>query len=261
MEQAFVVENISQLEKSFSKEFSRLYFGAETCETKIPSVKDVEKAKSFCEENNLDFSFLTPFSTDQGLVKLKQTFSVLSKNDEVVVNDFGVLKEAADSKLMPVVGRLLNKQFRDPRIKDFKGIKELSEHLSFSQASVPGFRKILKDFGVKRIELDNLSQGIGTNLSGTGFFASVYYPLVFVSTTRFCLTANCSKLANSKKVGIFSCSKECLDFRFRFTSKELSEDILLIGNSLFFENAVLPNEKELLAKGIDRLVTNKALLQ
>jgi len=263
MEKVLAVENISSLERLFSKEFSRVYFGAETCEQKIPSEAEVKKAIAFCKENNVGFSLMTCFCTDFGLEKLQKLFPLLSEKDELVANDFGVLNEASKYNFKLVVGRLLNRQFRDPRIISFKGKfpEGMINHLSLSQASSPGFRGLLKGFNVSRVEFDNCLQGIGTSLKETGFFGSIYSPIVFVAATRMCLLANSSKLSSFKKVGIFPCSKECLGKSFRLDSKDFKKQLLLIGNGLFFENKKLPSQKELEQKGIDRIVTNTSLMQ
>ncbi len=280
MERVLAVKNLKQLEKHFSTEFSnstsfsnstdfsnsqdfsRIYFGAETCERKIPSLDKVKKAKKLCEQNNAYFSLLTPFVTDAGLKKLESVFLILSPEDEIIANDFGVLFKAAKYKAIPVAGRLLNKQFRDPRISSFAGMpKELLSHLSLSQADNPNFRKLLSGFGVKRFELDNLLQGIGTKLSGTGFSASLYFPFVFISATRFCLLANCGKLSTIKKIGVFACSKECEKFSFRLSNASFPTQLLLSENALFFENKNMPSEKELSSIGVDRIIHNSALMQ
>ncbi len=262
MENVLVVKNFKQLENFWEKDFSRIYFGAETCERKIPSLDEVNKTKKFCKQNSIDFSLLTPFVTDVGLKRLESIFSILSSKDEIIANDFGVLCKAAEHEAVPVAGRLLNKQFRDPRIASFSNMpKELLSHLSLSQASNPNFRTLLSSFGIKRVELDNLLQGIGTNLSGTGFSASLYYPTVFIATTRFCLLANCGRLSKVKKVGIFSCSKECEKFSFELSNSCFSTPLLLFENALFFENKKLLPEKELASIGVDRIVSNKVLMQ
>ena len=256
MEKALHLESISQLQP-FPSGFSRLYFGNETCERLIPTPSELKQAKSFCSQNNLSFSLVTPFCTDAGIAKLKPLLSILSKEDELVANDFGVLKFASSSKAVPVAGRLLNKQARDPRIPSFKHSSELLEHLSQSQASSPQFLKILSSLGAKRVEFDNLPQGIGTSLTGTGFSASLYCPLVFVAATRMCLLAGAGKISSSNKVGILPCAGECSQFSFRLTNKSFPKPLLLVGNAVFFENGVFPNEEELSSIGIDRLVTNR----
>lgn len=262
MENALLVESASFLGKVPIKGFSRLYFGPETCEKKIPGIEEVRKAKCFCDSNKLAFSLVTPFCTDAGLEKLEKLFPLLSKQDEVIVNDLGVLNLASGKELNVVAGRLLNRQFRDPRIALFKGKfpKGLVEHLSQSQASSKSFSKFLKSFGVERIELDNLLQGIALSPS-PGFRASLYFPIAFVAATRMCLAANCSKISSYNRVGIFDCGKECFDFKFWMRNKNFPKELLLSGNALFFENSKLPGKKGLSSRGIDRLVMDKTLAQ
>ena len=227
-EKAVAVESISQLQKILPKEFSRLYFGTETCERKIPSLQELEKAKKFCEQNRLTLSLATPFATDSGIKKLEPLLEQLSKEDELIVNDFGVLQLASDCEAEPVCGRLLNKQFRDPRIAFFENMpKEMMEHLSVSQASTKAFRKILSNFGVHRIELDNLLQGIATNLKGTGFKASLHAPLVFVAATRMCLLANSGKLSEIKNVGVVECNRECAGSGFSLKNDSIEKISIL----------------------------------
>jgi len=263
MEKALAVESIAMLEKFFSKDFARVYFGPETCERKIPSAADAKKAMAFCKNHGVKFSLLAPFCTDSGIARLKKIFPLLSAEDEVIANDFSVLLEAKNCNASLIAGRLLNRQSRDPRIASLKGTvpEEMLEHFSLSQAALPEFRKLLSSFSVKRFELDNLPQGIGTSLSGTGFSASLYYPFVFVSATRLCLSANAGKIAESKKVGIFPCGKECSQYSFKLRNQAFPAGLFLSGNALFFENNSLPLEAVLKQKGIDRIVENRSLIQ
>jgi hypothetical protein len=259
-EKAVAVETLSGLEKISLKGFSRLYFGPETCERKLPVLSELEKARAFCKKHGLAFSLMTPFATDTGIAGLRPLIKALSQEDEVIVNDFGVLELASQAKAEPVCGRLLNKQFRDPRIAFFESVpKEMLEHLSLSQASAKGFRKLLSQKCVKRVELDNLLQGISTSLKGTGFCASLYCPLVLVSATRMCLAANSQKLSAWKKIGVLACNRECLSLGFEQASSAFPKPLLVLGNGLFFENRSLPEAKTLDEKRIDRIVFNGLL--
>jgi len=263
IEKAIAVESLLQLKKAQTKGFQRLYFGSETCERKIPSPQELEKALALAQKQNLKFSLLTPFCTDAGIKKIKALLPALSPKDELIVNDFGVLCISKECKPEPVAGRLLNKQFRDPRIPSLKGKfpEELVRHLSLSNASLPKFRKILSQFEVRRFELDNLLQGIGTSLAGTKFSASLYHPFALISATRMCIPANCGKISQNQSIGVLSCSKECLSFKFKLSHKAFPKPLYIIGNALFFENTALPPEPELAEKGINRIVTNSPLLQ
>jgi hypothetical protein len=262
MERAVLAESLSALNGIELEGFSRLYFGAETCERKIPTAGEAREAISFCKKNSLGFSLMTPFVTDAGIGRIRAILPLLSGEDEIIANDFGVLAEAGEGNAAIVAGRLLNRQARDPRIASLGGLPaETREHLSLSQASSPAFREFLLSLGVKRVGLDNLLQGIGTSLIGTGMSASLYWPIAFVSATRMCLLAGCGKFSLEKKVGITACGRECKKFSFRLGNRAFPRPLLLSGNALFFENNVLPGENELASRGIDRIVTNRLQAQ
>ncbi len=253
-EKAIFVENISALMQSNLSDYDRLYFGQETCERLLPSLPELNQAKQLAEKNSLQFSLVTPFCTNEGLKRLLPLLKILSSEDELIVNDLGVLQAASkSSNAQLVAGRLLNKQYRDPKIASFKSAPpEITQHLRSSHASSPLFQQLMEKFNVKRVELDNLLQGIETNLSSTNLRASLYYPFVFISATRFCLTANCDRLLHAKKIGIFPCGRECLKYSFKLESKEFNKPLYLFGNALYFENKKFP--KDLEKKGIDRVV-------
>ncbi len=261
IEKALFVEDSSQLNQH-RKPFSRIYFGTEFCERLLPSIKDFLAVKKFCEGADAKLSFVTPYLTDSGLRRVLPLVRLLSASDELVLNDYGLLCAAEDTKARLVAGRLLNRQYRDPRIVSFRKSvpKEFLRHLRQSHASSKQFQKFLLQRGIARIELDNLAQGIATNL-GSGMQASLYIPFVFVSTSRMCLTANCDKISFHNMIGVLPCSKECLRYQFVLKSRLFSERLFLFGNTLFFKNDRLPKESALSSNGIDRLVINRALAQ
>ncbi|MDP6670885.1 MAG: hypothetical protein QGI60_03650 [archaeon] len=254
LQKAFFAETLPLLLESDLSDFDRVYFGHETCDRRLPSLKELSEAKELCRRKSLPFSLVTPFCTTAGIKKLEPLLKSLSRDDEVIVNDFGVLKLAHENSETEIVcGRLLNKQYRDPVIASFDmAPSELKEHLKTSQVSSGLFRELLKGFNVKRVELDNLLQGIGTNLVGLDLTASLYHPFTFIAATRLCLCANCDKLSFAKKIGIFPCKKECLKYSFKFEAEQFKNPLFLFGNALFFENKELP--KDLHEIGIDRLV-------
>jgi hypothetical protein len=256
-EKAVLVEGHGQLGGTNLSSYNRLYFGHETCERRIPALSDLKRAKRACEDNSVSFSLVTPFCTNEGASKLLPLLRVLSSDDEIIVNDFGVMRLALKESVAEVVcGRLLNRQYRDPRIALFKGApQDMLQHLRLSHAASPIFQQMLKEFGVKRVELDNLLQGIGTSLCG-GLNGSLYYPLVFIAATRLCLTANCDKLLYAKRVGVFPCGRECLAYSFRLESTEFNKPLFLFGNAVYFENKTMP--ADLGERGIDRIVYTAA---
>nr|AQS32425.1 hypothetical protein [uncultured archaeon] len=250
--------------KYWNKKYTRLYFGNEFCQRLIPTAEDLDSVINFVKKNNIKLSFVTPFVTNEGINKLEPLLELLNKKlpeSEVIINDYGTLELMREKKfkLKPVLGRLLTKQKRGPRIINImdKLPKPAIKHFRKSNAEVPIFQEFLVKNGFERVELDNLLQGIEDDFSKSKIKASLYYPYAYVTTTRFCLTAICDK--KDAIPGIYPCKRECQKYGpFKLTNKHMPVPLLLKGNTQFFENKKLP--KDLEERGIDRLVYEPELL-
>ncbi len=244
--------------KYWNKKYTRLYFGNEFCQRLIPTAEDLDYVINFAKKNKIGLSFVTPYVTDEGIGRLEPLLGLLNKKlpeSEVVINDYGTLELMQENKfkLKPVLGRLLTKQKRGPRIINImdKLPKPAIDHFRKSNAEVPIFQEFLIKNGFERVELDNLLQGIEDDFSKSKIKASLYYPYAYVTTTRFCLTSICDK--KDAVPGIHPCKRECQKYGpFKLTNKYMPVPLLLKGNTQFFENKKLP--KDLKEKGIDRLV-------
>ncbi|MCK5014798.1 MAG: hypothetical protein KAS66_13375 [Candidatus Omnitrophica bacterium] len=250
---------ISSLEdfRYVTKDYTRLYFGVEFCERLIPSVKQLNNALSFSQENKLDFTFMTPFVTDKGIARLEPLFDYLDnqvvQKAEIIINDWGVLNLLNKRKWngLLALGRLLTKQKRGPRIMNIRDKlpERALEHFKQSNIDVPILSEFLIEKGIQRVELDNLLQGISRPdaiLKG-----SLYFPYAYVTVTRYCL----SSFSRNKSVNLRSispCDKECLKHNFKLHHKSMPVDLLLRGNAQFFKNNKLPEDLD--ALNIDRLV-------
>ena len=236
-------------------EYDRLYYGCEFCERLIPSQARLERALAFADEHGMDFTFVSPFVTDEGVAKLKPLFEWLAERcpqAEVVVNDWGILNYVAESglDLEPVLGRLLTKQKRGPRLMRVveRVPDEMIHHFQRSNVDVPVLREFLASMGVHRVELDNLLQGISRDPAVP---ASLYYPYLYVSTTRLCLSNSCDHRTRSLRE-IFPCGQECQTYTFNLDHQDMPVQLLLRGNTHFYVNDKLPDN--LTELGIDRLV-------
>ena len=120
MDQTLFISNPSGL-KYYQKDFTRIYFGQEFCERLLPSEDELEKVCVFSEKEGVPLTFVTPYVTDNGLLKLEKLIEFFAEKipkTEIVFNDWGVFQFLEESfpDLKPVLGRLLNKQKRGPRI-------------------------------------------------------------------------------------------------------------------------------------------------
>lgn len=282
MERAVFITKINQL-RHFKESYTRLYFGQEFCERLIPSPGDLKEVLTFIRQKGMDFSLVTPYVTNLGLEKLNSLLDVLKKkeaNCEIIINDWGVLNlvNRRYVNLTPVLGRLLTKQKRGPRLIELLKRKTKSQffknprdskkkYLVFQKklpldsdfyykgsnaSSVPIIHDFLLRQRIRRIELDNTGQGLFLELPKGRIQASVYLPYVYITTTFFCLSAGCDQ-KNKTPLKIKSCSKQCQKYVFKLRHKTMPKVIYLKGNSQFYKSPMFQLEN-LQNSGVDRIV-------
>jgi len=257
MEQAIFIATVAGL-KHYTAGFSRVYFGNEFCEHLIPAVADLEPVLALVRENGLDLTLVTPYVTDSGLQRLYPLLDRISAQrpgSEVVFNDYGVLRVLTSRYLglEPVMGRLLNRMKRGPRL--MMVIDKLPpttvEYFRGSNLNVPALGRFLSGHRVRRVELDNVLQGI--DFTAGQLTASLYVPFVYVTTTRLCLANSADIPERAEMVGIFPCRRECQQYTFYLNNPVMPVTLIRKGNTVFLENATLPDEVE--HKRITRIVT------
>lgn len=255
MEFAFYISR-EELLTAVDKNSTHIYFGCEFCEKLLPSPKSAERAVKFCRERNLGFSLVTPYVTDEGIANLREIFSLLADKTEIIVNDWGVIRVLRGEfpLLVPVFGRLMTKVKRGPRLMPILDVipADTKKYYRSTNLNIDWYRRILKGYGIERVEIDNIFQGYDSEGICGDFKISLYMPFSFVSTTRFCLTAGCEDEEKLEKVGIENCSKECQNYTFILRSKGMPVPLIRKGNTIFSKNDTPPS---LLNSGIiDRIV-------
>lgn len=274
MEKAVHITNLRGLKYLKTGRYQRAYWGVEFCQNLIPSRKDCEEAISVIGKNNMDFTLVTPFVTERGLKRLKEIFTWLKKKKilcEVVVNDWGVLgllNSEFKGYFELVLGRLLVRQQRDPAMskvlekqppmamRDKNGnikiivhrvpSEEFQSGIKASYVNTSTAQNLLSGYGVKRVELNNLIQGI--NIEGLLLKKSIYTPYVNISTTRFCPM-------NSKRQKMYRinvCKKECQEYYDVLRGRALPKVIYKRGNTTFYKNRL--TVKEASKNCIDRII-------
>lgn len=252
--------------------FTRLYFGQEFCDHLIPEKGELAEAVMKSLEKGMEFTLVTPCASVKSLGRLEKLLAYLGSikpSCEVICNDWGLIYLIRRSfpSLVPVMGRLLNKAYRDPRINNYlKDIPERDRALyRFSSSSNQYLRDLLKILRVARVEMDNLPQGMAGGLPGRGLTASLYIPNGFVATGRICFSGSWG-LQQSKKFmssGGGSCSRLCR--RYLMEMRDLSgclggeavDGVFQKGNTVFYrhsENLLQGGLKAARDLGIDRIV-------
>ena len=256
MEQTLFISSPSGL-KYFQKDFTRIYFGQEFCERLLPKKADLGKVISFSLNKHVPLTLVTPYVTDRGLVKLEELIRLFvqkMQGSEIVFNDWGVFQFIAENRLnvKPVLGRLLNKQKRGPRIMNIidQVPPETRDYYRGASLDVSVTAGFLKKKGILRVEFDNLLQGLDMHGLNKEIKRSLYLPYLFISTTRFCLTANCD--AGDTGVGVMPCYKECQKYTFNLMNPVMKTLLIRKGNTVFAVNDNIP---EVVSKGeVDRIV-------
>jgi len=256
MEKAVFISKPEHLQY-LNRNFSRLYFGTEFCERLLQPESQLDKVLSFAKKNDLDFTYVTPYATNFGLGIIEKNVAKISKeiNDaEVVVNDWGVLRLICKYSVKPVLGRLLSKQKRDARILNLIGKfpDAMIAHFKKSNLEMPLYQNFLNKNRIERVEIDNVFQGTDLNFSSSGLKASIYYPYIYITTTRRCLINSCDSISKREVIGIYPCNKECQKYTIELEHKVMPKKIILKGNTQFLYNPELPSKLE--EKGINRTV-------
>ena len=256
IERAFFVSRAEKLNRCDQGTWSRLYFGTEFCERLIADPGELEEVISFSHDRDLPLTLVTPYTTGTGLNKITSQLELLlekADGSEVVFNDWGTFRLLTNTftGLQPVLGRLLTKQKRGPRLMDIASRvpSSLMEHFRHGTFEVSRTAAFLQKAGIKRIELDNLLQGVRHE---SPFSASLHVPFVYISTTRICLTAGCDWENRPHQRAVFPCGHECRKYTFKLEHKDMPVPVILRGNTQFYWNEKLPGD---LGKiGVDRIV-------
>jgi hypothetical protein len=258
IEVAIFIDNGSSILKLLSdpgyflNKYDKIYFGEEFCERQIPSFKSLKMfmgriidkigAAMFIDR----FVYVTPYVTDDGLSRLQKNFDVIStfllnnssfNKFEIVVNDVGVLNLIKNNNYIfkITLGRILSKQRRSPDIiKVFNKMTKFD--ISYFKDNAYGnYQNIVKfkQYGVSRIEFDNLIGGVKLN-EFTGVENSIYYPYCYVTTARKCRYINCENIKMYGKMGIFPCNKECERYLVKMKNEIIQTDLIMRGNTSFF---------------------------
>ena len=233
----------------------RIYFGAEFCPWRFPSVKSILNCYQTCQELQLAFTLVTPILNESFLPDFQKSLKYLSKDlpadVEIVVSDVGALNLCREYFPLAtlIVGRVLSGQKRGPRILDLELNDEQGLYFKKGSWYSDQAAKILTDKTVNRIELDNLLQGVAPLTNGLK--AALHYPYIMVTSSRNCPFRTAPHEGRCRGGGC-GCGEI-----FSLKNDETAVPLLQGGNTQFIENHQLP--EDLTALGIDRIIYHPQL--
>lgn len=241
--------------------FTRLYYGQEFCEKALPRINELAEAVQAADRFGMEFTFVTPYVTELALAKVADLLDRLVRlkpRAEVVVNDWGLLYILTQKfpTLVPVLGRLLNKILRDPRLVGHlknRDPKEALEPFQTSYLAGPAMQALLDQFKVRRVELDHPPQGLDPHLPDWGYRSTLYIPLAVITTGRICLLNSWGLDTGEKfKASGKACERKCRDYWLRMADrsgqvrKNKDWRIVQKGNTIFYLQT-----KDFLTKGLE----------
>jgi hypothetical protein len=235
--------------------YERIYLGSEFCPNLLLSTETlVEQLRKY---SNIPITLALPFipeSYTEKALELIEEASEISPSLEVAVQNWGLIDVVLKKGCIPIIGRLLIKQFKDPRL-----VKENMEVIS--DASLPKINSamlgLIHSIGVKRIEIDSPPWGrtLPEALTSFGISVSLHVPYTIISVTRYCKLSQIYK--ERQDLEIVPCGKECLQSRYVLKHPTMKDTLLLYGNA--FVSEYVGREQENLSPPINRLIMHSAL--
>lgn len=233
-------------------DWSRLYYGSEFCSWTFPSDTEIITAIKTARSQDFSITLVTPVVSQLFLPRLRQTLELvipqLGPDDEIVASDLGTIRVARQlsAEVTLVVGRTLSGQKRGPRILD----------LNLNDVELDYFQRgswyqaeaviSLHQQGIKRIELDNLLQGIAP--LPEGLTGTLHIPWAMVTSSRNC------PYRQSGQTG--PCPGGCGEV-MKLTTPQTLTPLFQSGNSQFLQHDQIP--ENLATLGIDRVVEHLQL--
>lgn len=244
---------------------TRIYFGSEFCQYRLMPLAIVKKALDYCWTNGFEFTFATPYvhgvkyeQISEILAFLNETAKETGKTIEVVVNDWGVyhLINKNYPFLKIAIGRLLNKNIRDPRVANYYNDERAPENGKgfFKQSGLLSywFDSFLKKGNVTSIEFDELIQGYELASETENFYKTTFhYPFGTVASGSACMVGFLEADKKDKFRGDPSCKQQCQKYVFALKNRIISDidtGIFQKGNTAFYSY-----KREMIERGLQQL--------
>lgn len=215
----------------------RIYIGSYFCSQYFlhQSKEILEQLKALCEKEKMPISLVIPTFSQKDLEKGKHKIEQIKKElepliDEIVVNDYGMLKYIKDTYETPIyLGRLFAKDYRDPRYEEY-----------FSQVLKP---KIFNDymlelmncFDIKGLELDPTHMGVDLREAPKDLVIGMHSPYCYMTTGHICEYAALDKPIEKKFRPNHPCTHECTSHVIKYDLEDQRE-WLRLGKTIYFEN-------------------------
>ncbi len=188
---------------------THIHLGNEFCERLIPTPRNLEDAQLKTRQLGLKLTLVAPMLTDEGLGRFDKLLSLLPDGTEIVINDWGVLQRlhTEHTSLIPLLGRMLNKMIKDPRLPSEKW-SQLHPYISQSEH----FQSLLRRFNIGHMEMDVPFFAKAEQFNSTPLGLSVHLPYGYTLKGRMCRIGSLNQKDDRKFHAGHACQKECLTY-------------------------------------------------
>ena len=223
---------------------TRLYVGDEFCVARMPALPSLQRISEAALSMGVALTLLTPVMTDREISRIAPLFDYLKEchpQAEVVFNEWGVMGwlQSDYPALRLSAGRVLNKGFKDPRLKpDPAGTQESRARpdalLDGSTFDGRWIQDHLQARDISRWEKDLLPyQTIGA-WENNGFQTSIYFPFGYVTSGRTCWVASFDQPPEKHFLPPDRCSRPCRQGMLELKSEAFDFRIFQSGNTIFY---------------------------
>ncbi len=190
---------------------NRLYLGSASCPQLFPGPGRLTALFDAADRENLPVTLVTSRLRPGGGAAVDALMDMLARRDrstELVVNDWGMLErlQRRRGSVEPVLGPLLNKLRRDPRMPWKAGYAARGELLERGNLSDPALRAFLQNLGVKRLEYE----ACGHPIQVPEGRHSLHLPFYHTNVSAWCpLKAICERGARGAQGPTDNCPGWC----------------------------------------------------
>lgn len=240
----------------FNRPVQRVYLGCSFCNHRMPDrslfTQLIERARAQRLEVTCVLSCLRPGEEARAEALIAQA---CAQQCEIMVSDWGTLQLCSRKTDRILLGPLLNRRRKDPRLRYQNGVGKRGTLLAQNSLNDPIWREYLQRLGVSRFEEE--SCGYPLSLPG-GASHSLHLPWYQTNVSSYCpLCALLREGDRGKQTLVFSCDAPCEKMLLAYPQHLAS---YLSGASLqALSRQILATPEplqELLEQGVDRLVVN-----
>ncbi len=222
----------------------RVRTGSSLCPRLLSPPDRLRHAAHAAQRSAARLELETPPLGDRDLDRLRRLLDRLDQvapRAEVVVNDWGALRvvRREHPSLVPVIGRVLHRQMRDPRIPAVDPARLGRWPVTWGRgaATSPSWIALVRRWGVGRIELDWPLHGLDRAAwRDPGVALSLHLPLALVAAGRSCLLRD-PRGAVDRADGGDRCDRSCthtavhLEAPWTTSAAGAPAEVLRLGNA------------------------------